>query len=748
MTRRAAASGATARTWSEAGKAVPLRRWFGALRSDWRQELAALTPTALYSVRVGLSIGLALWFAAFVQLGQPLSAATTVLIVANPSPGALVSKSVWRIVGTLIGAVLGVGLMAIFPQQPLLFFAGLSLVIGIACFVATLLRFFRAYAAVLSGYTIIIIASGAFSNPDRIFMGALTRVSVVVIGIVSTAIVFRLTTPTGPDNLRERIDRLLREVLGQFVHLAPPPDAGGGASAQDGASRDFMFREMDMSAYGARARLLSQCNAMIETIEYASSGDYEIGRRARALQEGVARLLGMLSAHHASWRALATTDQHLVHQARAISAELMRALCAMPGKELLHAESAAVRGLLDDAMTQLDALACEARDLEGLAAIDSERDIVEQLRRVVLNLSDRVWRERRVRLAALLEWSAAIRNGFRGVLVTLLATLSWYVFRWDAGPNMLIYVIAASCLLATASSAAAAAVMLGSGTLLAIPGSYAFQALLLPRVDGFVMVWLSLFVCLLPGIWIQFHPRYALRGFGYAVFCSSMCQVQNPIRFNDLSLLNSWVAYAVGVIAVLLVFRVILPTNQRLEAGRLSAGLCRAVEDIAKQPLNRRLDWVGWEQTQMQRVLRIAQRLSLVETSVRVFHVTDAALTAVSIGRVVARLRRLMNAPEATGVQTQPVREALLAMRALRQDPLNVSLALRRQAQRLLVGTGQGAGNMGSARRMAACLLQIAQLVDVAPGFFHKNGPMQQAADHPRAHADLRLATSHYARAA
>ncbi|NHO19127.1 FUSC family protein [Acetobacter oeni] len=750
-----------------------------AIDREWRSDWARLSPTVLYAFRVALSIGLALWLAGFFMLGQPISAVTTVLIVANPTPGALISKSIWRIVGTLIGTTLGVMLMASFPQQPVLFFAGLASLIGMACCVATLLRFYRAYAAVLSGYTIIIISVGAFDDPDRIFLSAMSRLSVVVVGIISTAVVFQLTSMKSPNTATARIELLLRDVLAQFAALSSV-ERDTEAPRSDEVGQEGAFREMDTVAYGARARLLAQAAAVTEAIEYASSVDYEVSRRSAALHQGVSRLLGLLSAHHAAWRQLPPGDSDRVIRARLISGRLMRELADMPADMLLHADPAPIRSRISYARAEIEFLARETSDLSGLAAIDTERDIVVQLGLAVDNLSDIAWREPDVRLMPLFEWPAALRNAARAALVTLTGCLIWYVLRWSAAPSMLVYLIAASCLLATAPSATRGAVLLASGTVCAVPACYVFQTFFLPQTDGFPLLWISLVLSLLPGIWIQFHPKYALCGFGYAVFFNVMARVQNPVRYDDIALLNGWYAFLVAAALLALVFRVILPADQRLDAARLITALCRSVQAFAVLPLREKVSWPGWEYLQMQRVLRLNQRLSFVESSERVFHVTDAALAAVALGRVVMRLRTLLREGGATSEQKAIVISALVSLRNLRRDPLATAANLRAAASAVkpdLAASGaeepsaetrtfrglaeaafsledEGASGdrpataarraqerlpaLSTARRMAACLVQAAQLIDAAPGFFHKEGPMQQGADDPRAHADLR----------
>ncbi len=93
---------------------------------SWRR----VSPTILYCARTLAAIGIALHTAFTLQLQSPLSSVVTVLIVANPVTGALISKSLWRLLGTLLGAAGAVLLMAVLAQSPMLFAIVFSLCIG------------------------------------------------------------------------------------------------------------------------------------------------------------------------------------------------------------------------------------------------------------------------------------------------------------------------------------------------------------------------------------------------------------------------------------------------------------------------------------------------------------------------------------------------------------------------------------------------------------------------------------------
>ncbi len=622
--------------------------------SPLRRELAAtlrpLLPTLAYTLRTMLAIGLALYVAFSLQLLSPLSSVVTVLIVANPVTGALVSKSLWRLFGTVLGAAAAVALFAAFAQSPLLFTVALSLCIGLACMVSTLLRYFQAYGAVLAGYTVIIVAAGSFADPQNIFLGALSRVSSVSVGLASTALVFLLTSLPARSRLEGAIEALVRDVAAGFLACR-----GGGGSGQ--------------AAAPPRTELLRRVNALDEQIVYAGADSYAVRARMMRLRRGGAGLLGLLGALEPLHDRLRQDDGG-VGAARRIAHEAMGMLAALTPGGL-----GAALPRLEAAHAEVQAIAAATTDPAALTVVLHEHDLLQQLAEAVANLDGRGTGGVRLRLLPFLDWSSALRNGLRGTLVTLFGGLFWYVTQWPSGPTLLSYLVPAACLLSTNPSASQASVSFAIGTLLALPASFVAQTFLLPQIDGFPLLWGSLCLCLAPGIWLQFHPRYGLRAFGYVVFFNAMVNIHNPITFDDIALLNSWEAFIVGVACLVLVFRVLLPVNPRREVVRLAASLGRAVERLART--RRRLPaWVPWQNRQMQKILRLLQRMQQVPGLDQVGPL-QRAFAAVALGRVVLTLQALRREPVLDGTGHDAALRALRALQRLRSSPERAAAAIR-----------------------------------------------------------------------
>ena len=164
---------------------------------DLGAALTRLAPMLLFGLRLWASVSLALFIAFWLQLDNAYWAGTSAAIVCQPQVGASLRKGWFRMLGTLLGAVVAVIMAACFPQDRIAFLTVLALW-GAACaIVATLLRNFASYAAALAGYTAAIIASdqlGAVGGLNgQAFMLAITRASEICIGIVCAGVVLGLT---------------------------------------------------------------------------------------------------------------------------------------------------------------------------------------------------------------------------------------------------------------------------------------------------------------------------------------------------------------------------------------------------------------------------------------------------------------------------------------------------------------------------------------------------------------------------
>src|SRR6266702_5654448 len=121
--------------------------------------LAAAGEPLLFAIRLWASVCLALFVAFSLDLDNPFWAGTSAAIVCQPQLGASLRKGWFRLIGTLVGAIMIVVLTAFFPDDRIAFLGLLALWGGICALAATVLRNFASYSAALAGYTAAIIAT-------------------------------------------------------------------------------------------------------------------------------------------------------------------------------------------------------------------------------------------------------------------------------------------------------------------------------------------------------------------------------------------------------------------------------------------------------------------------------------------------------------------------------------------------------------------------------------------------------------
>lgn len=205
-----------------------------ALRDRLRRAAspALLTDASalLYSARSFAAAMLAYYIALSIGLERPSWAIITVYIVSQTSVGASLSRSVYRLAGTVVGAGATVLIVPAFVNMPIVCSIILSGWITFCLYLSLLERTPRAYAFVLAGYTASLIGFPAVSDPGAIFNIAIVRVQEIMIGIFCAALIHRYVLPSRISGLFHiRLSKTLRAARQRVADtLAGKPDAVSG----------------------------------------------------------------------------------------------------------------------------------------------------------------------------------------------------------------------------------------------------------------------------------------------------------------------------------------------------------------------------------------------------------------------------------------------------------------------------------------------------------------------------------------
>ena len=142
-----------------------------------------------FGIRVWVAVVVALGASFWLELEAPSTAAITVAILAAPTRGQALDKACFRLIATIIGVAAAIVIVGLFSQARDLTLAAFAGWLGLCVYGAGLLDGNRAYAAVLSGYTVAIVAIEQLDVPQNVFETGMARGAAIAVGIVAMAAV-------------------------------------------------------------------------------------------------------------------------------------------------------------------------------------------------------------------------------------------------------------------------------------------------------------------------------------------------------------------------------------------------------------------------------------------------------------------------------------------------------------------------------------------------------------------------------
>jgi len=534
-----------------------------------RAAIIHALPAILYGVRIAASASIALYIAFFLQMDQPSWAGTTAVIVAQPALGASLRKGVFRLIGTLAGAIAAVALVALFPQSRIGFFLGLAIWGGLCGYAATALRNFAAYSGILAGFTAAIVALNAIPAPEHVLTIAISRASTITIGIVVTTLVFSLTDFGGArEDLARRMLHVSQEIMSALIQ-ALRYQAGSIESSR-----------------AIRRALLAEVAGLDAIIDEAIGESFAVRARAAALQEALSGLFSAMS----SWR---TIESHLGGRPRlATETAAESALLALPAEALssaLLAEAAKDPALLRD---KLQRNGCSL--LDRPAADTTARLLLDQTGKALLGLAQtmngiallRVPSSAKTVVARsfgrTFDPLVASLNGLRVVLAIAAGALFWIFSQWPDGPTFIIFIVIVSLFYTKQDEQAFdAGLSMTLGCVFAAAGAGVLKFLLLPAHASFEAFSLLLGAYLIPGGALATLPRIGAIAFLYEANFIPMLSPTNHMVYDLSAFLNNALAIVAGSLAGAALYQVIPPLAPALRSRRQVAAALRDLRRLA-----------------------------------------------------------------------------------------------------------------------------------------------------------------------
>lgn len=525
------------------------------------QNILSFRPTTrdwVFSVKTFAASMLALYIAMAFDLDRPVWSMATVYIVAHPLSGVLASKAVYRMLGTLLGAVVAVILIPNMVNAPVLLSAVLAVWVGGCLFFARLDRTPRSYVLMLAGYTVALIGFPSVTDPISVFPTAIARFQEITLGILCATLVSHIILPRhiGPviaaqiDGWMDDVAKLVTESLD--ADMAP-----------DQLDRD-------------RARIaadLGELRGMALHLGYEKSRFSGQTRELQALQSAMASLLPVCFAVHDRLTALEAADVRLPAELRQLCDDIIAHVNEETHDPDLTAD-------LHQRVTAFADTIRQADDWGGLLMIN----LCDRLHRLLDFHHDcRVlWdgiRAGKAPTEVLDRWYAAsgaegvdrdANGAFRSGLAAMVAVSAvcafWIVTGWSDGGTAAMMAAVGSSIMSFLDNPVPALKGFMRYTTLAVGVVVFYNLMILPGIDGFPLLVLSFApYCILLGVFMTSQVTY---GFGLAMVVNlvMILNIDTTFSSNLEAILGGGVASLIGFAAAVVATALIrvVPANQSI----------------------------------------------------------------------------------------------------------------------------------------------------------------------------------------
>ena len=662
----------------------------------------AAGPPLLFGLRLWASVCLALYVAFWLELDNPFWAGTTAAIVCQPQLGASLRKGWYRMIGTLIGAVVIVVLTAWFPQDRALFLVALALWAAACALVATLLHNFASYAAALAGYTAAIIAAdelGATGGPnaDAVFLLAVYRASEICLGIVCAGIVLAGSDLGGTQRrLAALFAALSAEITGRFTGLL----ALAGPEMPE--------------TQPVRQELVRRVIALDPVIDEAKGESSQLRYHSPVLQRAVDGLF----AAQVGWRTVAVLLARLADDEARQEADAV--LQNIP-QELRSAEHGVPPDWITSPVRPRQAFETAARTLTTLpASTPSLRLLADQTTKVMAGISDAlngvallvaapvspVPRGRGFRLRVP-DWLPSLVNAGRAFVAIGIVELFWIVTEWPNGAFAITFTAIVVLLLAPQGDRAYAAAlrfMIGSvlGTVFAAIIAFA----VLPGLETFEAFSLAIGLYLLPAGALMAQPWQAVIFTAMVINFVPLLSPANQMSYDTLQFYNFALAINAGSGAGAVSFRLLPPLSPAFRTRRLMALTLRDLRRLATGPIPRAPgDWEG----------RIYGRLAALPDAAEPLQ-RSQLLAALAVGSEIIQLRRI--APKLGQGSDLDA-----ALEALAQGNSAIATARLASLDDWLAARPEAGSEASLALQARGCILAISEALIQRASYFDAGAP-------------------------
>jgi uncharacterized membrane protein YccC len=514
-------------------------------RPGFAQWPAGTTALA-FEIWVALAVS---YYVAFeLELNAAASAGTGLLILVGPTQGMVLSKAIYRVVGTLFGALVAIILTSLFPQDRTMLIAVFFVYMACLVAIATLLRDFRAYGCILAGYTVALISIADVDAPTATFTGMLDRVAVILLAVLVLAFVSAVfATAESARSLQSKLRLATKDIVAMALATLDrrvPPDP-------------------------------SQCVAMSARLMPLRS---EIGFATPELLDGWARAKGARSALLGLFEAISAI------QGLGLGLRNMSTASSTVDHAISIMRAAIVAQHPEKRLAEIDALTHQAMEAEALSideayVLDRCKFMIEVFRDVRDGLlSNRVGRipRRFVSLPVHQDYIAAVLNGLRvGLAVGIVGLLA--VLSGLPGANLMIL---GTIVFVSLGSVLHDPLAMGRAALLMTPAviitGTIYDFLIFPNISDYPLFIISLAPVVTITCWLIKTGKGPM-GIFYGVQSISLLSPANVQTLDPTAFVDTVAFLVAGSVCIFFSLLLIVPVDPAQRRLRLALAVGRAL---------------------------------------------------------------------------------------------------------------------------------------------------------------------------
>ncbi len=574
------------------------------LRLPRLPEIALKPANVLFSLNSFAAATLALFISFSADLPRPYWSTLTVYITVQPLSGALRSKAVFRVLGTLLGAAAAVVFIPNLVDAPELLSIALAGWVGLCLYISLRDRTPRSYVFLLAGYTATFIGFPTVDAPQTIFDTAVARAEEVTIGILCATL---FHTVFFPRDVTTAINARIAVFLSDARAFASALLSGLHGSREDQERQRL-------------AAAPTELQILATHLPYDTSSFLPRTDALGALEDRFALLLPHIvgvADRLAALRSLGPLPRGLDAVLRDVIAYLQRGTTTRAEAEALEAESLACAPPIDflqpetvwpsllatNAAVRLSNLVETWHDGIELAALVRDPKVPPPHIAPLMRKRSRRPLDRDPGLAVL---SAAA-----AMLAVLGCCTLWIATAWPDGSSAPLFAAVAASFFATLDDPAPVIAIFLRASIVGMIITAFYQFAVLPAIDGFPMLILVLSPFYLVLGYLQADPAKALFALPVVLGFTATLALQETYNADFATFLNINAALIVGLVVTLWTTQIFRSIGAGWGALRIFKRSWRDLADLAAG--RRSDDYNTWTSLMLDRLALITPRLALAQ---------------------------------------------------------------------------------------------------------------------------------------